>query len=81
MSTKFQTALKFSFIAYNGRIKEEYADKISIDIFAKDERDALIKAGKLAKRKTIQLLSVVEIIDVYQFTKNVVKEPNGREQI
>ena len=78
MSTKFQTALKFSFIAYNG---VDYADKISIDIFAKDERDALIKAGKLAKRKTIQLLSVVEIIDVYQFTKNVVKEPNGREQI
>ena len=37
----------------------------SLIIFAKDEREALTKAGKLAKRKECRLESVIEVIDVY----------------
>lgn len=61
--SSMKTCLKFWILAFDNRIEDKYEKKITIVLFAENEKTAIKKAEKIALRKTYEVYEVVEVAD------------------
>lgn len=58
------TCLRFSIMAYNVQVKDEYSAKVNLSIYALSEEEAIEKAKLILTRREYEVYDVNEIIDV-----------------